>query len=153
MSAKTLNVFIGVVAVLLVLGLMVKLFGQPDPAKTATTPAGPTAQAPTAVSGEGPRDNPANVQVETAASGAQIVYAGDFADEGEGIEEPSADRPPLSSLPPSELTLKDVANYVSENGVLYLDLKDGSRLMVTDFVYEQLPEGIRFRLNYQRGEQ
>jgi len=142
MSGKALNLTIVLVALLLVAGLAFKL-------RNGSTPAAAATPSPT-------RQNDAtDVQKRTLTteSGATIVLEGSLAtaEDADGAGEiPAA---PLNTLPPSELALTDVKNYATENGLPVLVLRDGSKLLVNDFVYEQLPESIRFRLEYQRGEE
>ncbi|WP_456446458.1 hypothetical protein [Oceanithermus sp.] len=143
MNGRTLNLLIVVLALVLVAGLVLKLRERAQP---ATAPAAPPAAA-TGV--EAPDSGPGRTMVNE--QGATIVLEGSLAAEAQDAPkaEPVA---PLNTRPPSELALTDVKEYASENGLTVLVLRDGSKLLVNDFVYEQLPESIRFRLDYQRGE-
>ncbi|WP_456415109.1 hypothetical protein [Oceanithermus profundus] len=145
MNGRTLNLLIAVLALLLVAGLVLKLRERPQP---AAAPAEPPAAATAA---EATDPDPAGRTIVTE-QGATIVLEGSLASEAQDAPkaEPAA---PLNTLPPSELALTDVKEYASENGLTVLVLRDGSKLLVNDFVYEQLPESIRFRLDYQRGEE
>ncbi|WP_287417961.1 hypothetical protein [Oceanithermus sp.] len=143
MNGRTLNLLIVALALVLVAGLVLKLRARPQPA------AAPAAS-PATASDSAATDAGAGRTLVTE-QGATIVLEGSLASETEDAptSEPAA---PLNTLPPSQLALTDVKEYASENGLTVLVLRDGSKLLVNDFVYEQLPESIRFRLDYQRGD-
>ncbi len=145
MSSKVLNLAIVAAALLLVSGLVLKLQDKPARGGSAALQATREHTAASAAKGKTTR----------SASGAKIVLQGSLASSGEKtpapIKPPST---PLSTQPPSKLALTDVKNYKSENGMTVLVLRDGSELPVSAYVYKQLPESIRFRINYEReGEQ
>ena len=158
MSGKALNLAIVLVALFLIAGLAMKLRSgsaansapAPAPVSAAVEPDG-AANAP-APGGEAQAVEAAPKKTVTTESGATIVLEGSLAASEDATAEDAAPAAPLNTRPPSELALTDVKNYTTENGVTVLILRDGSKLMVNDFVYEQLPESIRFRLEYQREE-
>ncbi|GEM88710.1 hypothetical protein [Oceanithermus desulfurans] len=144
MNGRALNLLIVALALVLVAGLALKLRTRPQPA--AAPAASPASASGAAATDAGPG------RTLITEQGATVVLEGSLASEetqGAPTAEPVA---PLNTLPPSQLALTDVKEYASENGLTVLVLRDGSKLLVNDFVYEQLPESIRFRLDYQRGE-
>ncbi|HGY10640.1 MAG TPA: hypothetical protein ENK37_11425 [Oceanithermus profundus] len=141
---RWINAAIVVLLVLTVAGLVIKA-RTPRPGVQAAAEPGYTAtQAVPSVEESG--------RAEVTPSGAVVVFEGEQEEgEDEPLEDPALAEP-LSSKPPSELALTDVKNYTTKNGLTVLVLQDGSELIVNDYVYKQLPESIRFRLEYRRGE-
>ena len=150
MNGRTLNLLIVGAALLLAAGLGVRLLGGPGANGQADT-AAPASPGATETTGSATQTGPDDLEIVTE-TGARVVFEGaGEEDEAASVDDPAA--VPLNTLPPAELALTDVVSYERENGMDVLVLRDGSELLVTDFVYEKLPESIRFRLEYQREPQ
>ena len=151
MNGRTLNLLIVGAALLLAAGLGVRLLGGPGANGQADTAAPPSPGATETTGSGANQTEPDDLEIVTE-TGARVVFEGaGEEDEAASVDDPAA--VPLNTLPPAELALTDVVSYERENGMDVLVLRDGSELLVTDFVYEKLPESIRFRLEYQREPQ
>lgn len=140
MNSRVLNLAIVAAALLLALGLFFKLHSSAPVASSPSAPAAATV-------------NAAGGKTLTTARGARVRFEGSLAGDETAPANDEPSTAPLNTLPPSELALTDVKEYKSENGLTVLVLRDGSKLIVNDFVYQHLPESIRFRLDYQREEE
>jgi len=151
MNGRALNLLILVAALALLGGLGVRWLQQSDQQVRGAPDHAPVESLAPSKPMDTFKAASENRREVVTEKGARVVFKGGDDEESGTATAVGASPAPLNTLPPSELVSTDVANYTRRNGLDVLVLRDGSELMVNDYVYRQLPESIRYRLNYQRG--